>query len=213
MKSILRKAQYWITHPSYAANRAILASGYDYGQWSRVVMDQEIFGMLASLPTANMRAMEISPNPTGSRWAAANFESFKDVHYPEFDICCDQLDDKFDIIIADQVFEHLKYPYRAAKNIYEMLAPGGFFLNTTPFLIRHHANPDDYSRWTELGMTYFLEESGFSAEQTQTGSWGNRKCVVANLHKTRWASFGWGKPINNEPEFPVVVWALAQKES
>jgi hypothetical protein len=42
-----------------------------------------------------------------------------------------------------------------------------------------------------------------------SGSWGNRKCVVANFHE--WMPYNSKKhSLENEPEFPVVVWVLAK---
>ena len=35
------------------------------------------------------------------------------------------LDRRFDLIIAEQVLEHVQWPYRAVKNIRAMLNPGG----------------------------------------------------------------------------------------
>ena len=64
--------------------------------------------------------------------------------------------ESFDLIIAEQVFEHLKWPYRAAKNVYRMLRPGGSFLITTPFLVRCHEMPDDCTRWTDTELKNFL---------------------------------------------------------
>ena len=91
-----------------------------------------------------------------------------------------------------------------------MLAPGGYFLLSTPFLIRIHNNPTDCSRWTEVGMKHFLAECGFPLEKVQTGSWGNRSCVVGNFetfvpYRSRLHS------LRNEPKYPMVIWALAQK--
>lgn len=90
-----------------------------------------------------------------------------------------------------------------------MLKPGGYFLVTTPFLIKVHPVPHDCTRWTETGIKYFLHEGGFPMEDTVTGSWGNRACVKANFK--RWARRGWFGSLKNEPDFPVSVWALARK--
>jgi hypothetical protein len=114
------------------------------------------------------------------------------------------------LIIAEQVFEHLLWPYRAGKNVHRMLNQGGYFLITTPFLVRIHSGPTDCSRWTETGIRYFLAECGFSLERIQTGSWGNRACVRANF--SQWSRYRrLVHSLRNEPSFPVVVWALAQK--
>ena len=132
--------------------------------------------------------------------------------YPAYDICDRPLDDTFDLIIAEQVFEHLLWPYRAAlaRNVYRMLKPGGSFLITTPFL-KIHPVPNDCSRWTETGMKHLLAECGFALDQIQTGSWGNRRCVEANLGN-RWQIYQrWRHSLENEPDYPVVVWAIARK--
>ena len=55
------------------------------------------------------------------------------MNFPEFDICSDSINKKFDLIIADNVWEHLKYPYRASKNVQKMLKPNGIFLIIVPF--------------------------------------------------------------------------------
>jgi hypothetical protein len=98
--------------------------GYNHNNWIRVVMYEECFRLLSHLDTNSMDALEIS---AGDRWYDIKFKSFTSTSYPEFDICTDRLDQTFDLIIADQVFEHLLWPYRAAKNVYAMLKPGGYF--------------------------------------------------------------------------------------
>jgi hypothetical protein len=44
-----------------------------------------------------------------------------------------------------------------------------------------------------------------------TGSWGNRACVKANLNRWPRYGYGWRRPLVNEPAFPLLVWAFAQK--
>ena len=93
-----------------------------------------------------------------------NFEynSYTSWDYPKHDICDDQeLKKKFDFIIADNVWEHLKYPYKATKNVYNLLNKNGYFLIIVPFLIRVHNVPIDCSRWTEDGLKFFLHDCGF----------------------------------------------------
>ena len=91
-----------------------------------------------------------------------------------------------------------------------MLRAGGYFLVSTPFLVRIHDYPVDCTRWTEIGLKYFLAECGFALDGIQTGSWGNRACVKANFG-------GWVRyrrrlhNLKNEPDVPYHVWALARK--
>jgi SAM-dependent methyltransferase len=187
--------------------KSLITLGANEEQWSRIVMNRETREMINSLQPSTLEVLEIS----GKRWGEwATFKDHKSVYYPEFDISETTLEETFDLIIAEQVFEHLLWPYRAGKNVHKMLNSGGHFLVTTPFLIRIHNHPVDCSRWTETGIKYFLAECGFDLERIRTGSWGNRACVRANF--SRWWEYRrLFHSLRNEPEFPVVVWALAQK--
>jgi len=189
-----------------AIKKALDAVHYDYGHWARTVMYQECFRLVRELDPARLDALEIS---AGKVWKPLGFRSYAEANFPEFDVCSMTLSGRFDLIIADQVFEHLLWPYRAGRNVYSMLRPGGHFLVTTPFLIKVHDVPVDCSRWTELGIRHLLAECGFPIDGIRTGSWGNRACVKANFR--RWARRGWFKSLANEPEFPVSVWALARR--
>jgi SAM-dependent methyltransferase len=180
--------------------------GYDKTHITRVIAYRAVDQFLDTLGTERLDALEIS---AGWKWRDRAWGSFTEMNWPEHDICVDKIDQQFDVIIADNVFEHLKYPYRAAKNVHAMLKPGGKFINITPFLIRHHPIPLDCSRWTELGMVHFLEEAGFDPDRTTTGSWGNARAVKANFH--RWARAGWERRFKNDSNFPITVWAIAEK--
>lgn len=186
--------------------RVLHAVGYDTTDWMRIVMYRQCFAFVRALGPERLDVLEISAGP---QWAREfSFRSYTATGYPEFDVCAQTLPRRFDLIIADQVFEHLQRPYRAARNVRAMLRPGGHFLLTVPFLVRVHKSPSDCTRWTEEGLGYFLQECGFAAAGITTGSWGNRDCVKANL--TRWRKRGLFGSLVNEPDFPLVVWAFAR---
>jgi SAM-dependent methyltransferase len=181
-------------------------TGADSPQWSRVVMLEQMRRLVRGINPEQLDAVEIS----GEGWRNFGFGSYRAVHYPDFDICEAPLPETYDLVIAAQVFEHLLWPYRAGRNVLEMLRPGGYFLISTPFLFPIHGAPVDCSRWTETGLKYFLAECGFPLENCVTGSWGNRSCVKRYL---RWGARyrkGWHS-LRNEPSTPIVVWALARK--
>ena len=187
--------------------RAITGEGNPH--WSRIVMDKETEKLVHSLPVPTLDVLEVS----GTKWENTGFRSYRSVHYPEYDLCAGPLPETFDLVIAEQVFEHVLWPYRAARNVHEMLRPGGHFLISTPFLLRVHAAPLDCSRWTETGLKHLLAECGFPLEGIRTASWGNRACAIRNLRKDgKWASYRpWRDSLENEPDYPIVVWALARK--
>lgn len=176
--------------------------------WSRVIMRQSYRQIINSVQPNKLKVLEIS----GNYFATFEFKEYQSIFFPEYDVCADPIPDEFDLIIAEQVFEHLLWPYRAAKNIYQMLKIGGYFLISTPFLVRVHGGGVDCTRWTELGLKHFLAESGFSFEKIQTYSWGNRACIQANLTHDKWVKYHSKiHSLTNEPDFPVAIWALAQK--
>ena len=176
--------------------------------WTRVVMNQETRKLIRELPFQSFDTLEIS----GRQWSDTGFRSYASVQYPEFDLCTlKNPSPTYDLVIAEQVFEHILWPYRAGKNVYAMLRPNGYFLITTPFLLPIHDVPIDCSRWTPLGMKYFLAECGFPLENVNVNSWGNKACVIANLKG--WVKYSrWWHSLENSPQHPVVVWAIAQRQ-
>jgi SAM-dependent methyltransferase len=175
-------------------------------QWARVVMDRETEKFVRSLDYLCMDALEIA----GNKWERFGFRSYRNVNYPQYDLCEKPFEAAaFDIVIAEQVLEHVLWPYRAVRNVIKSLRPGGIFIVTTPFLIRIHEQPFDCSRWSETGLKHLLVESGFSSSAIITGSWGNQACVSANFH--RWVDWiPWKHSLRNDPKFPVHVWAFAR---
>jgi hypothetical protein len=169
-------------------------------------MDQETARLVRELDFKHASALEIS----GLTWKDFGFARYVSVGYSEYDVCAGVLEEKFDIIIAEQVFEHVLWPYRAVRNVFQMLNSSGAFLVTTPFLVRIHGHPIDCSRWTELGMRHLLAEGGFDIDRITTGSWGNRTCARSNL--LRWTPYNrWLHSLRNEADYPLQVWALARK--
>jgi len=179
-------------------------------QWMRVVSDQTSEDFVRSLDYRNMDAVEVSPG--GDKWQRFGFRSFRASTYAECDLCERPLAlAAFAVVLAEQVLEHVLWPFRAVRHVYQMLRPGGWFIVATPFLYRVHDYPVDCSRWTELGMKHLLMEGGFPAEGIRTGSWGNRACVKANFRRIpSWIP--WWHSLRNEQPFPMVVWAFAQKQ-
>lgn len=169
-------------------------------------MNQACRALVRDLPYTRFNTLEIS----GRKWQDMGFGRYSSVAWPDFDLCHQTLDERFDLIIAEQVFEHLLYPYRAGRHVLEMLQPGGYFLISVPFLVKIHDFPIDCTRWTELGLKHFLEECGFPLASIVTGAWGNRACIVANFDD--WVMYEPDKhDLTHEPDFPYHVWALAQR--
>jgi len=208
LKMIKRRVSPETWESGQRLKRKILASlGHDDMQWVRKTQVDAWRSFLRGLPASGRDALEISPGGQ-TIWRDIGFRSYTEVQFPDFDITRDRLPRSFDVIIADQVFEHLRDPYRAVRNLRTMLKDEGVFLIATPFLIKIHAYPHDFTRWTSDGLREFLADAGFDAE---IHAWGNRKAVIANLK--RWVPYGWGRDLRNQPDFPVNIWAYARKRN
>jgi SAM-dependent methyltransferase len=172
--------------------------------WCRTVMNAETERLVSELNPSALEVLEVS----GTAWSNFGFRSYRSCQWPEFDVCKDRLPSTFDLIIAEQVFEHIRYPLQAARNVYRMLRGGGSFMITTPFLIKIHPMPEDLWRWTPTGLRAFLEDAGF--QFVEVGAWGNRACVTANLGD--WPEFNPEEhSLLAEPDVPLVVWAMAKR--
>jgi len=178
-------------------------------QWCRVVMNREIERFIRSLDCSHIDALEISGAGSRDRYS---FRSYQIAQYPDYDVCNGPLaPERFDLVIAEQVFEHVLRPDLAAANVYRMLRPGGVFVISTPFLLKIHGHPWDLHRWTEHGMRQLLETAGFAV--VQTGSWGNRECLFSDMTPgLGWTAYNpMQHSLHNEPQFAIVVWAFAEK--
>lgn len=172
-------------------------------------MNRECDAFMNTLSTGSLTCLEISGN--GSRWANRTWASYNATKYPEYDVCVKPLSGEWDVIIAEQVLEHLADPQKALDNMYAMLRSGGVLLITTPFLLKFHPVPRDYSRWTEDGIREMLLRSKFS--RVAVSSWGNRECLIADMtDDDKWTNY---RPhrhsLRNDPRFPIVVWAFSHK--
>ena len=185
--------------------------GFNSEHWIRFPTYRMIKEDLKKLKLENMNVLEIS---AGEYWRENyKFRSYDTLNFPDFNICDSiSIKKKYDLIIADNVWEHLDYPYRATKNIYKLLNDNGYFLIIVPFLVRVHNVPIDCSRWTEKGLKYFLNECGFNINDIKTNSWGNKECVKSNMRDDdTWTRIGFYKNLKNDKKYPVQVWALAKK--
>ena len=103
-------------------------------QWCRVVMNREIEQFIQSLNCPDVDALEISGSGSNGRYG---FRSYQIAQYPDYDIRMGPLaQEQFDLVIAEQVFEYVLRPDLVAAHVYQTLRPGGFFVISTPFLVK-----------------------------------------------------------------------------
>ena len=62
------------------------------------------------------------------------------------------------MIYRNNVFEHLKRPWTAAENLSKMFKPGGIIITVVPFSQRYHEDPQDFFRYTHIGIASLFED-------------------------------------------------------
>ena len=74
--------------------------------------------------------------------------------------------DFFDVVLSTQVLEHVRDPEGYLKLALRVLKPGGRLVLTTHGMFEEHACPEDYYRWTALGLEYLVVQSGYESMRT-----------------------------------------------
>jgi hypothetical protein len=142
-----------------------------------VIADYEISvaKALSLVLTADDRQWEVKiPHPEqGDRYLAiARPWTFIDQDYrilnPEYghplieDFCqMPEYDNHFGTVIMVSVFEHVDNPYVVSDALYKILQPGGYLINSTPFLFPHHPSPEDNFRYSPEALRKIHTASGF----------------------------------------------------
>lgn len=66
-----------------------------------------------------------------------------------------------DLVITQEVFEHISNPVDSIREIHRVLRPEGRLFFQVPFIIGYHPGPTDYWRFTKEGIRHFIEANGF----------------------------------------------------
>jgi SAM-dependent methyltransferase len=197
-----------LLQPRALAHR--LRFGRKHGQhWVRVVLDREVSRFIVGLGPNDLDAVEIS----GRGRSDGGWRSYRSVQYPEFDLLEPTPIGQFDVVICEQVLEHVRDPWRAVTTLAGLCRPGGYVIISTPFLLRLHYEPADYWRFSPDGLVELVTGAGLDV--IEQGQWGNAWCSRAN--RRRWIVY---RPIHrvlsrwslaDDPLNPQVIWTFAQR--
>ena len=118
-------------------------------------------------------------------------------------------DNTFDIVFCADVFEHIKEPWKAAKEIERILKPNGIAFIFTVWSWRYHPLPIDYWRFSHEALQYLFSnmetiESAFDTSLRREdirGFWKNKKDSVPidslGGWRENWGVYYIGKKISN----------------
>jgi SAM-dependent methyltransferase len=82
-------------------------------------------------------------------------------HFIDFDSKTTLPDNYCDIILSNQVLEHVDSPHSYLSEALRILKPGGSAIFTTHGYWYYHPTPYDYWRWTSAGLKKTIEAEGF----------------------------------------------------
>src|SRR4051812_6985809 len=119
-------------------------------QWLRAVLTPDSRREFEALDPSLADVVEVS----GDVWGDLPWRSRRRLTFPEFDLCSppDELPGPFDLVICEQVLEHVIDPPTAVRTLKRLCKPTGYVYVATPFLVRVHREPEDYWRFTPEGL-------------------------------------------------------------
>ncbi len=88
-------------------------------------------------------------------------------------------DAQFEIIASLAVYEHLRDPFQASREIYRVLKSGGSLIGSSAFLERYHA--ESYFHMSHLGLREVLQRAGFKTVRILPG-WS----CIESLNNSFW---------------------------
>jgi SAM-dependent methyltransferase len=134
-------------------------------------------------------------------------------NFPEVDIqnLVGFADNSYDIVVIDNILEHVADPKKAVSEIFRILRARGICICLTPFLVKIHGYPNDYWRFTASGLRVIFAEFG----DVKVWSWGNRFTLTTTM-KLGWLSVRNSKRLFkaalwNEQDWPITYLTIARK--
>lgn len=110
-------------------------------------------------------------------------------------------DGSVDVVVMNQVLEHVVDPVKVVAEARRVLKPGGWFVGSVPHVSPVHLEPHDYQRYTDLGLRQLLD--GF--EDVRVDGSGGPFTAAALLITMDWmVSKRDGGPQRNPPWHPLV---------
>lgn len=103
------------------------------------------------------------------RYETADFEQV-DKTYGQNTYVCDiahipVADGRFDVVVFNQVMEHLPEPMLVLKELRRVLNHSGVLICTVPFYYEEHEQPYDFFRYTQFALKRMFTEAGFGIER------------------------------------------------
>mmetsp|Transcript_47706 Transcript_47706/g.91143 ORF Transcript_47706/g.91143 Transcript_47706/m.91143 type:complete len:287 (-) Transcript_47706:651-1511(-) len=138
--------------------------------------------------------------------------TFTTADYPHID--CQHMpyeDGMFDLVILNQVLEHVPRPWLCVNEVHRVLRAGGHIVVGAPAFYQEHLWPHDYWRFMPDSMSILLADFNKIIVQGQSGTGDMMKHMINNPSDRRSTHFFELARASNEKLWPCMVWAIAVK--
>jgi SAM-dependent methyltransferase len=92
--------------------------------------------------------LDLVPGPTVRVCASAELLPFPDA--------------VFDLVLSQEVLEHVRDPFQAVREMKRVLKDGGILYLQVPFIIGYHPGPTDFWRFTKEGICEMVQQAGLT---------------------------------------------------
>jgi SAM-dependent methyltransferase len=143
---------------------------------SRVYLDAFVSEAARSLPAGSLVLDAGAGNSpykqhfTHARYESADFCKLDDGRYSGITYVCDLTSIpvescRYDLVLCNQVLEHVPEPRAVLAELHRVLRPGGELRLTAPLFYEEHEVPFDFYRYTQFGFAYLLQSAGFELKR------------------------------------------------
>ncbi len=103
---------------------------------------------------AGLRILNVGSGPTRTHADVINLDIYP---FPNVDVIATATrlpfaDATFDVVVTEEVIEHVADPFGMARELMRVAKPGGLVFLGGPFTYPLHGSPRDYTRWTYDGL-------------------------------------------------------------
>lgn len=74
-------------------------------------------------------------------------------------------DEVFDLVLSQEVLEHVRDPFQAMCEMKRVLKKGGILYCQVPFIIGYHPGPTDFWRFTKEGVQELIQRAGLTCQE------------------------------------------------
>lgn len=74
-------------------------------------------------------------------------------------------DEVFDLVLSQEVLEHVRDPFQAVCEMRRVLKIGGVLYCQVPFVIGYHPGPTDFWRFTKEGVKEIIQKAGLTCQE------------------------------------------------